>query len=104
MDRIKMYIVFICVLCACTAITVIKWQYDTITELKSENTALKSVIEQQRKQLTENNKKLQEYDKKVKALRQDARRGQNELQKTITETNDNCIHTVVNSDILQRLR
>lgn len=104
MDKIKMYIVFICVLCACTAIAVIKWQYDTITELKSENTTLKSVIEQQRKQLTENNKRLQEYDKKIKALRQDARRGQNELQKAITESNDSCIHTVVNNDILQRLR
>lgn len=104
MDRIKMYIVFICVLCACTAIAVIKWQYDIITDLKSENTTLKSVIEQQRKQLTENNKRLQEYDKKIKALRQDARRGQNELQKAITETNDSCIHTVVNNDILQRLR
>lgn len=104
MDRIKMYIVFICVLCACTAIAVIKWQYDTITELKSENTTLKSVIEQQRKQLTENNKKLAEYDKKIKALRQDTRRGQNDLQKAITESNDNCIHTVVDSSILQRLR
>lgn len=104
MDRIKMYVVFICVLCACTAIAVIKWQYDTITELKSENTTLKSVIEQQRKQLTENNKRLQEYDKKIKALKQDARRGQNELQKAITESNDNCIHTVINNDILQRLR